>query len=70
MAFVTYGTQGSRLLCKNFFMDMMAVMATLRDDVAKLGIGQTTCGGGHGMAALEGFVAALEVILSGSTRLY
>ncbi|KAJ7243733.1 hypothetical protein C8J57DRAFT_1477080 [Mycena rebaudengoi] len=61
MAVVTYGTQGSPILCKNFFMDAQPVMAAMREDTGKLGIGQTTCGGGRGMAALEGYVAAVEL---------
>jgi hypothetical protein len=62
IAFITYGTQGSPIMCKNFFVDLMTVMAAIRDDTSKLGMGQTTCGGGMGMAALEGFVAAVEVL--------
>ena len=62
IAFITYGTQGTPIMCKNFFVDLMAVMAAIRDDTSKLGMGQTTCGGGMGMAALEGFVAAVEVL--------
>ncbi|KAJ7646180.1 hypothetical protein B0H17DRAFT_1186803, partial [Mycena rosella] len=61
VAFITYGTQGTPILCKNFFVDVMAIMTAFRDDPAGLGLGQTTCGGGAGMAALEGFVAAVEL---------
>ncbi|KAJ6580224.1 hypothetical protein B0H10DRAFT_2198554 [Mycena sp. CBHHK59/15] len=60
MAFVTYGTQGTPLICKNFFTDIGPVMQAFKEDTSRLGIGQTTCGGGTGMAALEGFVAAIE----------
>lgn len=63
VAFITYGTQGTPLVCKNFFTELPPVMAALREDTTKLGIGQTTYGGSMGMAALEGFVAALEVRL-------
>ncbi|KAJ6511894.1 hypothetical protein C8R47DRAFT_1064598 [Mycena vitilis] len=60
-AFVTYGTQGNSLLCKNFFHDLYGIMPAFRDEPAKLGLGQTSYGGDMGMAALEGFVAALEL---------
>jgi hypothetical protein len=71
VAFVTYGTQGTPLICKNFFNDLVAVLPAFREDPSKLGMGQTSCGGDMGMAALEGFVAALEVMfLSYSTSLY
>ncbi|KAJ7605535.1 hypothetical protein DFH06DRAFT_257762 [Mycena polygramma] len=60
-AFVTYGTQGNSLLCKNFFHDLYGIMPAFRDESAKLGLGQTSYGGDMGMAALEGFVAALEL---------
>lgn len=33
----------------------------LMDESGKYGIGQTASGGSKGMAALEGFVAAVEV---------
>lgn len=33
----------------------------MKEETAKLGIGQTGCGGGKGMAALEGLVTAIEV---------
>ncbi|KAJ7163054.1 hypothetical protein C8R46DRAFT_1102303 [Mycena filopes] len=61
-AFITYGTQGTPIVCKNFFNDLMLVISTFREDSTKLGMGQTSCGGDMGMAALEGFVAALELI--------
>ncbi|KAJ7037760.1 hypothetical protein C8F04DRAFT_1091448 [Mycena alexandri] len=60
-AFITYGTQGAPLVCKNFFSDLMMVIQVIREDLNKLGMGQTSCGGDMGMAALEGFVAALEL---------
>ncbi|KAF7357489.1 hypothetical protein MSAN_01345100 [Mycena sanguinolenta] len=61
VAFVTYGTQDTPLISKNFFHDWVALVPSFRDDPSKLGLGQTTCGGDTGMAALEGFVAALEL---------
>ncbi|KAJ7211032.1 hypothetical protein B0H12DRAFT_1329963 [Mycena haematopus] len=61
VAFITYGTQDTPLISKNFFHDLVALMPAFRDDPSKLGIGQTSCGGDTGMAALEGFVAALEL---------
>ncbi|KAJ7644419.1 hypothetical protein FB45DRAFT_897863 [Roridomyces roridus] len=61
VAFVTYGTQGSPLVCRNFFMELGSFVNAFRDE-SSLGIGQTIYGGGDmGMAALEGFVAALEL---------
>jgi mediator of RNA polymerase II transcription subunit 25 len=51
----------SPLLSKRFFAPIMPVTKELKDDPAKLGFGQTANGGRRGMAALEGFVAAMEV---------
>ncbi|KAK7042227.1 hypothetical protein R3P38DRAFT_2889249 [Favolaschia claudopus] len=61
VAFVTYGTQSMPILSKNFFDDLNPLLSAFRDDPSKLGLGQTSCGGSMGMAALEGFVAALEL---------
>ena len=63
MAFVTYATADvtpTPLLCKRFFADFQLVTKEMRESPAKLGVGQTNSGGGLGMAALEGFVAAIE----------
>lgn len=64
MGFVTYATSDtlpSPILCKRFFVDYQPVMKEMREDPAKLGLGQTNSGAGRGMAALEGLVAAIEV---------
>ncbi|KAJ7465191.1 hypothetical protein FB451DRAFT_1561577 [Mycena latifolia] len=61
LAFITYGAQDAPILCKNFFVDVVLAIPAIRDDTVRLGLGQTTCGGGTGLAALEGFVAALEL---------
>jgi mediator of RNA polymerase II transcription subunit 25 len=64
IGFVTYATAStfpSPVLCKRFFTEYPAVMREMREDPAKLGIGQTNSGGTRGMAALEGLVAAIEV---------
>ena len=64
MAFVTYGTADTRptpILSRAFFAQPSAIMKAMREQSHECGIGQTTSGGGQGMAALEGIVAALEV---------
>jgi hypothetical protein len=64
IAFVTYAaasTAPTPILSKRVFTDLPVVMREMREDSAKLGIGQTNSGGTHGMAALEGLVAAIEV---------
>jgi hypothetical protein len=64
IAFVAYGTAEtlpSPLVSKRFFTVLQPVTKELRDNPSKLGIGQTSSGGGNGMAALEGLVAAVEV---------
>ncbi|KAF8192889.1 hypothetical protein K438DRAFT_2017997 [Mycena galopus ATCC 62051] len=60
---IRHGTQDTPLISKNFFHDLGALLPAVRNDPSKLGLGQTSCGGDSGMAALEGFVAALEVLL-------
>ncbi|KAH7884579.1 hypothetical protein F5I97DRAFT_1929424 [Phlebopus sp. FC_14] len=64
LAFVTYGaadTQPSALLSKRFFAHLPLVMKELRENPSKLGIGQSNSGGGRGLCALEGLVAAIEL---------
>lgn len=64
MAFVTYGLSDTRptpLLTKRFFVPLQTVHKEIREQASNLGIGQTSSGGGRGMAALEGLVAAVEV---------
>ncbi|KAJ7920738.1 hypothetical protein B0H13DRAFT_1986044 [Mycena leptocephala] len=51
VAFVTY----------ELLQRLGGVLPAFREDPSKLGMGQTSCGGDMGMAALEGFVAALEL---------
>jgi hypothetical protein len=61
---VTYGTADSRptpLIAKRFFAPLAPVTKELRDNPGALGFGQTANGGGRGMAALEGLIAAIEV---------
>ncbi|PPQ96240.1 hypothetical protein CVT26_005567 [Gymnopilus dilepis] len=70
IAFVTYGfadTAPSPILCKRFFTDVKVIFKEL-EDPSRLGLGMTTDGGSRGMAALEGFVATIELfdILYGS----
>ncbi|KAF8170110.1 hypothetical protein BJ912DRAFT_1066819 [Pholiota molesta] len=70
-AFVSYGTGDtvpSPILAKRFFVDFKHVIKDMTEDIARLGVGTTSSGGGRGMAALDGLVAALELfdILQGS----
>ncbi|KDR79053.1 hypothetical protein GALMADRAFT_244803 [Galerina marginata CBS 339.88] len=63
VAFVTYGTADSvpsPILCKRFFADLAVVFKEM-EDLSRLGLGMTNSGGTRGMAALEGFVATLEL---------
>ncbi|KAI6042458.1 hypothetical protein EDC04DRAFT_2658214 [Pisolithus marmoratus] len=73
LAFVAYGaadTRPSPLVSKIFFSPLSHVTKELRDDPAKFGIGQTSCGGTRGLSALEGLVAAIELfdVLMASTN--
>lgn len=61
---MTYGAADTRplpLLSKRFFAPLSLVTRELREEPSKLGIGQTNSGGGRGLSALEGLVAAIEV---------
>ncbi|KAK0450014.1 hypothetical protein EV421DRAFT_1295977 [Armillaria borealis] len=63
MAFVSYGTADTRptpLLCKRFFADFQPVTKLIKEEPSKLGVGLSSSGT-HGMSALEGFVAAVEM---------
>ncbi|KAG6334113.1 hypothetical protein ID866_4975 [Astraeus odoratus] len=63
LAVITYGaanTRPSPLLSKRFFGPPAHVTKELREEPAKLGIGQISCGD-RGLSALEGLVAAIEV---------
>ncbi|KAH8119381.1 hypothetical protein DFH11DRAFT_1540206 [Phellopilus nigrolimitatus] len=60
---VTYATADCRptpLLAKRYFSGPQYVWKELREESSKLGIGRTGSGGKMGMAALEGYAAALE----------
>lgn len=64
LGFVTYGPQdcdGSPLLVNRFFA--LGAVHELKDDPTKLALGRTTTGGSLGMAALEGYAAAIEVLV-------
>ena len=64
LSVVTYGTADTLptpILKKIYFGGPQVVMNTLREAPHEYGLGQTGSGGGKGMAALEGLVAALEV---------
>ena len=59
---VVYATATTHpVLSRRFFVPLQPFIQELRDEAAELGIGRTWDGGGEGMAALEGFVAAIEV---------
>lgn len=63
---MSYGTADTRptpLIVKRFFAPLGLVMNDLREKPGTLGFVQTGNGGGMGMAALEGLVAAIEVLL-------
>lgn len=63
---VTYGTSDlhpSPILAKRYFAHPQYVYKELKEDCQKLGIGRTSSGGKLGMAALEGYAAAIEVRL-------
>ncbi|TFK40100.1 hypothetical protein BDQ12DRAFT_680349 [Crucibulum laeve] len=64
LGIVTYGpvdTVPSPLLCNRLFIDYPPVLKVMRENPLQLGIGKTNSGGGNGMAALEGLVAAVEL---------
>ncbi|KAI9059830.1 hypothetical protein FKP32DRAFT_1679522 [Trametes sanguinea] len=64
IACVSYGTADTMptpVLAKTFFSPPQTMIKDMREEPHKLGIGQTDCGGGYGMAALEGLVAAIEL---------
>lgn len=65
MGFVTYGTADtypSPVLCKQYFAEHQLVTKDIKDAPENLGIGTTVPNGNRGMAALEGIVAAIEVL--------
>jgi hypothetical protein len=62
---IIYGTAEERpspLIAKRFFSPVGTVMKELRETPSALGLGRTGNGGGVGMAALEGLIAAIEVL--------
>jgi mediator of RNA polymerase II transcription subunit 25 len=52
----------SPILCKRFFTENTMVFREIFEEPMHFGIGMSNSGGSRGMAALEGLVAALEVI--------
>jgi hypothetical protein len=52
----------SPILCKRFFTENTMVFREIFEEPMHFGIGMSNSGGVRGMAALEGLVAALEVI--------
>jgi hypothetical protein len=68
LGFVTYGPQdcdGSPVFFNRFFA--LGALNELKDDpnklATKLALGRTVTGGSLGMAALEGYAAAIEVFV-------
>ncbi|KAF9565425.1 hypothetical protein CPC08DRAFT_759610 [Agrocybe pediades] len=62
-AFVSYGAADhipSPIITKRYFTDMQTFAKEL-PDFSRLGLGTTNAGGSRGMAALDGFVATLEL---------
>lgn len=51
------------ILAKRYFNQPQLVIREIKDEFSKLGLGKTGFGGKTGMAALEGYAAALEVCL-------
>jgi hypothetical protein len=65
IGFITYGLTSSRpspLLCQRFFQTSLPMSKEMKEEPAKLSIGNTGIGSSSGgMAVLEGIVAAIEV---------
>ncbi|TDL23325.1 hypothetical protein BD410DRAFT_897760 [Rickenella mellea] len=64
IAFVTYAMADTRptpLVTLRYFAHPHQVTKEFKEDPQKLGIGRTGGGGRHGMAVLEGYVAAIEM---------
>ena len=64
LGFITYGPQdcdGSPLFFSRFCA--LGAISELKDDPSKFAMGRTTTGGSLGMAALEGYAAAIEVLV-------
>jgi hypothetical protein len=65
LGFITYGPQdccdGSPVFLNRFFA--LSAINELKDDPSKLAMGRTVTGGSLGMAALEGYAAAIEVLV-------
>ncbi len=64
MAVVTYATSDvlpTPIIAKRYFAHPQLITKELKASPRHLGIGQTGSGGKGGMAALEGYVAILEV---------
>lgn len=64
LGFITYGPQdcdGSPVFFNRFFA--LDTINELKGDPSKLAMGRTVTGGSLGMAALEGYAAAIEVLV-------
>ena len=64
LGFITYGPQdcdGSPVFFNRFFA--LGALNELKDDPSKFSMGRTVTGGSLGMAALEGYAAAIEVLV-------
>jgi len=64
LGFITYGPQdcdGSPVFYNRFFA--LGAHNELKDDPSKFAMGRTVTGGSLGMAALEGYAAAIEVLV-------
>jgi hypothetical protein len=62
LGFITYGPQdcdGSPVFFNRFFA--LSAINELKDDPSKFAMGRTATGGSLGMAALDGYAAAIEV---------
>ena len=71
LGFVTYGPQdcdGSPVFVNRFFA--LGALGELKNDPSNLEMGRTVTGGSLGMAALEGYAAAIEVLVFRSIRTY
>lgn len=64
MAYATADYRPGPILAKRYFNAPQLVHKELKEEATKLGIGRTGAGGKMGMAALEGYAAAIEVCLA------
>ncbi|KAI0353703.1 hypothetical protein OH77DRAFT_1426950 [Trametes cingulata] len=61
VSYATAETRPTPILSRQFFGRPNVMMKEMREEPHRHGIGQTGDGGGYGMAALEGLVAAIEL---------